>query len=54
MSYLDGSFGLTTAIGGEPLYLGNDCAGGIGFSGQDPDNVIPAGMAEWKKITGGK
>jgi uncharacterized protein GlcG (DUF336 family) len=51
MSYLDGSFPLTTAIGGEPLYVGNDCVGGIGFSGQDPDNVMPAAMAEWKKIT---
>jgi len=51
MSYLDGSFPLTTAPGGEPLYLGNDCVGGIGFSGQDPDHVMAAAMAEWKKIT---
>ena len=51
MSYLDNSFDLTTAIGGEPLYLGNDVVGGIGFSGQNPDNVMPAAMAEWKRIT---
>jgi glc operon protein GlcG len=50
LSYLDGSFPLTTAIGGEPLYLGNDCVGGIGFSGQNPDNVMPAAMAEWNRI----
>jgi glc operon protein GlcG len=54
MSYLDGSFPLTSAEGGEPLYLGNDCVGGIGFSGQNPDNVMAAALAEWKKITDGK
>jgi len=52
LSYLDGSFpDLSTGVGGEPLYLGNDIVGGIGFSGQNPDNVMPAAMAEWKKIT---
>ena len=54
MSYLDGSFPLTSAPGGEPLYLGNDCVGGLGFSGQEPKNVMPAAMAEWHKITGGR
>lgn len=54
MSYLDGSFPLTSAPGGEPLMLGNDCVGGLGFSGQEPKNVMPAAMAEWQKITGGK
>ena len=54
MSCLDGSFQLTSAPGGEPLYLGNDCFGGIGFSGQNPDNVMPAAISEWKKITAGK
>jgi glc operon protein GlcG len=54
LSYLDGSFPLTTAPGGEPLYLGNDCVGGIGFSGQDPAAVMPAALAEWKKITSEK
>jgi uncharacterized protein GlcG (DUF336 family) len=50
LSYLDGTFGASTGIGGEPLYLGNDVVGGLGFSGQNPDNVMPAALAEWERI----
>ena len=52
MSFLDSSAHIATAPGGEPLYLGNDCVGAIGFSGQNSDNVMPAARAEWKKIVG--
>jgi len=36
------------------LKFGSKPVGGLGFSGQDPDNVMAAALAEWKRITGGK
>jgi glc operon protein GlcG len=54
--YLDGSFNLSESPrGGEPLYVGNDCVGGIGFAGGGMEANLESAVAiEWKKIIGEK